>query len=214
MDNLTKRDTFVPGFESRKTSNSRRGVAQPGLEYASGGRVVAGSNPVTPTEKERFLSESFFFVYSQFKQEFYVMNNATYIICAVVLLLIFVLYYLDRYNKINRIRRNMKSDETAAPEPEPVPAGECCGKHAVCEKQKLAEARLRQAQYFDDEDLDRFRGRSSDSYQDDEVEEFRYVMYTMQQNEVREWMECLQAREIELPDELKEECYSMMNEID
>ena len=67
---------------------------------------------------------------------------------------------------------------------------------------------------FDDEELDQFKGRSSDSYNDSEVEEFRYVMYTMQQNEVREWMECLQAREIELPDELKEECYSMMNEID
>ena len=26
-----------------------RGVAQPGLEYASGGRVVASSNLVTPT---------------------------------------------------------------------------------------------------------------------------------------------------------------------
>ena len=28
----------------------KRGVAQPGLEYASGGRVVASSNLVTPTE--------------------------------------------------------------------------------------------------------------------------------------------------------------------
>ena len=28
-----------------------RGVAQPGLEYASGGRVVASSNLVTPTKK-------------------------------------------------------------------------------------------------------------------------------------------------------------------
>ena len=27
-----------------------RGVAQPGLEYASGGRVVASSNLVTPTK--------------------------------------------------------------------------------------------------------------------------------------------------------------------
>ncbi len=32
-------------FENR----SRRGVAQPGLEYSSGGRVVASSNLVTPT---------------------------------------------------------------------------------------------------------------------------------------------------------------------
>ena len=120
----------------------------------------------------------------------------------------FVLFYLDRWNKT----RGLNQQQAVEPQPE-VPAGECCGKHAVCEKQKLAEARLRSAQYFDDEDLDRFKGRTSDGYTDQEVEEFRYVMYTMQQEEVREWMECLQAREIELPDELKEECYSMMNEV-
>ena len=131
-----------------------------------------------------------------------------YYICAAVLLLMFVLFYLDRWNKT----RGLSQDQTQQPEPD-VPAGECCGKHVVCEKQKLAEARLRSAQYFDDEDLDRFKGRGSDGYSDQEVEEFRYVMYTMRQDEVREWMECLQAREIELPDELKEECYSMMNEV-
>ena len=134
-------------------------------------------------------------------------NHMIYYICAAVLLLMFVLFYLDRWNKT----RGLREDEQ--PEQPEVPSGECCGKHAVCEKQKLAEARLRSAQYFDDEDLDRFKGRSSDGYTDQEVEEFRYVMYTMQQEEVREWMECLQAREIELPDELKEECYSMMNEV-
>ena len=32
-----------------------RGVAQPGLEYASGGRVVAGSNPVTPTDGKSLI---------------------------------------------------------------------------------------------------------------------------------------------------------------
>ena len=131
-----------------------------------------------------------------------------YYICAVVLVLLIILYRLEWYNRT----RKLSPDQTEQPEPA-VPAGECCGKHAVCEKQKLAEARLRSAQYFDDEDLDRFKGRTSDGYTDQEVEEFRYVMYTMQQNEVREWMECLQAREIELPDELKEECYSMMNEV-
>ena len=137
------------------------------------------------------------------------MNNVVYIICAAVLLLMFVLYYLDRWNKTH-VKR---TEQTEQPEPA-VPAGECCGKHAVCEKQKLAEARMRSARYFDDEELDRYKGRNSSEYTYQEVEEFRYVMYTMRQDEVREWMECLQAREIELPDELKEECYSMMNEIE
>lgn len=121
----------------------------------------------------------------------------------------FVLYWLDRFNKM----RGLSQDQAEQTEPE-VPAGECCGKHVVCEKQKLAEARMRSAQYFDDEDLDRFSGRKSDQYTDQEVDEFRYVLYTMKQDEVREWMECLQARDIEIPDELKEECYSMMNEIE
>ena len=132
-----------------------------------------------------------------------------YYICAAILLLLFILFYLDRWNKMH----GLNQEKAVEPEPE-VSAGECCGKHVVCEKQKLAEARLREAQYFDDEELDRFRGRKSDQYTDQEVEEFRYVMYTMQQDEVREWMECLQARDIEIPDELKEECYSMMNEVD
>ena len=136
------------------------------------------------------------------------MNNVTYYICAAVLLLMFVLFYLDRWNKT----RTNQTDVPQQPAPQ-VPDGECCGKHVVCEKQKLAEARMRSKQYFDDEDLDRFKGRGSDSYSDAEVEEFRYILYTMQQQEVREWMECLQAREVELPDELKEEAFSMMNEL-
>ena len=138
------------------------------------------------------------------------MTKSVYIICGIVLFLLFVLYYLDRWNKIKKSGIDNNAGNPPAPD---VPAGECCGKHVVCEKQKLAEARMRSAQYFDDEELDRFKGRSSDAYDDQEVEEFRYVMYTMQQDEVRDWMECLQARGIEIPDELKEECYSMMNEI-
>ena len=63
-----------------------------------------------------------------------------YYICAVVLLLMFVLFYLDRWNKT----RGLNQEQAQQPEPE-IPAGECCGKHAVCEKQKLAEARLRSA---------------------------------------------------------------------
>jgi hypothetical protein len=141
------------------------------------------------------------------------MNNTTYIICAVVLLLMFVLYYLDRWNRThNTDSRTGLGNSTGDADPT-VPQGECCGKHLVCEKQKLAEARMRSAQYFEDEELDKYIGRKPDEYTDQEVEEFRYVMYTMRQDEVREWMECLQARDIELPDELKEECYSMMNEI-
>ena len=36
-----------------------RGVAQPGLEYTSGGRVVVRSNRITPTEKLKALTMYF-----------------------------------------------------------------------------------------------------------------------------------------------------------
>lgn len=132
-----------------------------------------------------------------------------YIICGAVLVILMVICYIDRKTKAAQ-RGNDTPTENVS---HATASGECCGKHAVCEKQKLAEARMRAAQYFDDEELDLFRGRASDSYDDSEIEEFRYVMYTMSQDEVREWMECLQAREVELPDQLKEEAWAMINGI-
>lgn len=143
------------------------------------------------------------------------MGNGIYLICGAVILLLYILYCVDRYVKSHRAGQPDGSDtqpEEKREQPAPEADFQCCGKHLVCEKQKLAEARMREARYFDDEELDRFRGRASDSYDDTEVEEFRYVMYTMRQDEVREWLECLQAREIEIPDEMKEEAWSMLNE--
>lgn len=126
-----------------------------------------------------------------------------------VLAVLYAVYAVDKRRKSGGVKSD---DRTAGVGGADSDHGtECCGKHAVCEKQKLAEARMRQAQYFDDEELDRFKGRESCSYDDTEVEEFRYVMYTMQKDEVRTWMECIEARDIELPDQLKEEAWSIMN---
>lgn len=131
---------------------------------------------------------------------------------AAVLIALFGLYFYDRRRKMQNSDSQNTEDKASEQDISQDHGTECCGKHAVCEKQKLAEARMRDAQYFDDEELDRYRGISAQDYDDEQVEEFRYVMYTMQQDEVRQWLECLDARGIELPDQLKEEAYSMMNE--
>jgi hypothetical protein len=67
-------------------------------------------------------------------------------------------------------------------------------------------------EYYDDEELDRFRGRPSDSYTDAEVEEFREVLYTCHEEEVAGWSRSLQLRGIELPDELKDELFLIVGE--
>ena len=59
-------------------------------------------------------------------------------------------------------RRHPTENDTA-PENEPA-AGECCGRHIVCEKESLLAAASREIVYYDDEELDRYKGKTADSY--------------------------------------------------
>lgn len=83
--------------------------------------------------------------------------------------------------------------------------GVCCGRHTVCDK-GYDNSNL----YFDDEELDRFRGREDDSYTDEEAEEFRQVLYTMKEDEVDLWVKCLGTRHISLPQQIKDEIFLML----
>ena len=74
----------------------------------------------------------------------------------------------------------------------------------------MMEAATKPVEYFDDEELDRFAGRQSDDYTDEETEEFREVMLTMKQDEVREWNRSLILRGINIPDQLKDEVVMMI----
>lgn len=89
---------------------------------------------------------------------------------------------------------------------------ECCGQHETCEKDSLLAAVSKGIEYYDDEELDRFRGRTSEQYTSEEVEEFREVMFTCQDEEVAGWCRSLQLRGIELPDELKDELFLIIGE--
>ena len=66
--------------------------------------------------------------------------------------------------------------------------------------------------YFDDEELDRFKGRPADSYTDEEVEAFCEVMYTCREEEVPAWNRSLELRGIQFPDQLKDELYMLIKE--
>ena len=81
----------------------------------------------------------------------------------------------------------------------------CCGQHAVCEKELLMKAAAEPIDYFDDEELDRFKGRRADSYTEAEEEEFREVLYTTLTREVGDWLRSLQLRGIELPEGVRDE---------
>ena len=89
---------------------------------------------------------------------------------------------------------------------------ECCGQHQTCEKESLLAAVSRQIEYYDDEELDTYRGVAFDAYTPEQVEQFRDVLYTMQEVEVAGWVRSLQLRGIELPDEVKDEVFLIVGE--
>lgn len=86
----------------------------------------------------------------------------------------------------------------------------CCGQHEVCEKEELLKAFRRSVEYYDDEELDEFKARPSDSYSPEEVEVFSEIFNTMWESDVPGWIRSLQLRGIELPDELKDEVFLIL----
>lgn len=78
----------------------------------------------------------------------------------------------------------------------------CCGLHAFCEKTgKYNDVIV----YYDDEELDRFRGRKADEYTDEETEEFRDILLTMRPEDAPGWAVSLEKRGIEVPEGIKPE---------
>ena len=88
----------------------------------------------------------------------------------------------------------------------------CDGTDDKCEQVCMMEAAVKDIEYYDDEELDRFRGRQSDQYTDEEVEEFATVLYTMQPKEVKAWNRSLILREINLPNQIKDELIAMIED--
>ena len=86
------------------------------------------------------------------------------------------------------------------------------GAHEIWEKESLLAAVSKNIEYYDDEELDRFKGYSSNSYSSGEVQEFADVLYTLRSEEVAGWVRSLQLREIELPDQLKDEIVMIVGE--
>lgn len=88
---------------------------------------------------------------------------------------------------------------------------ECCGLHLVCEKDSLSPVSA-EVEYYDDEELDRFIGRSGNDYSPEEVEEFRDVLMTLRADDIAGWGRSITARRLELPPEVRDEFLMLVNE--
>lgn len=98
--------------------------------------------------------------------------------------------------------------KNTAPEEIHAPAEGCCGAHAICEKGlKKIETHI---EYFEDEELDAFRGITTDQYTDEQIDIFRDILYTLQKEEVADWLISLEKRGINLPLILRQEALDLL----
>lgn len=127
-----------------------------------------------------------------------------------MLYLILAILLLGVFTAILGYFSNRKGEE--APIVEGVSCNTCNGENTKCEQECMMEAATKDIEYYDDEELDQFKGRLSDSYTDEEVEQFSEVLYTMQPQEVAGWNRSLILRGINLPDPLKDEVIAFLEQ--
>ncbi|MDR0333942.1 MAG: phospholipase [Dysgonamonadaceae bacterium] len=131
-------------------------------------------------------------------------------------IIIFFFIALIINNHIQQKRGNTQERETPLPLivlPKTKEDEECCGQHETCEKDSLIAAFAAQAEYFDDEELDRFIDKPSDTYTAEEVDEFREIFYTILDDEKPRWIRSLSMRLIAVPDEMKDEILLIVNDL-
>ena len=135
-----------------------------------------------------------------------------YIIIGIIVL--GILAAIAGYFRNRKLQKMLERGEIAEiPEARELTAeDECCGQHETCERDSLLAAVSKQIEYYDDEELDRFQGVEADAYDEDAVNEFRDVLYTLQEMEVAGWLRSLQLRAINLPDALKDEAFLIVGE--
>ena len=87
----------------------------------------------------------------------------------------------------------------------------CTDDAPSCEQLCMLKAATKPVEYFDDEELDDYKGRASDSYSDKEIAQFAEVLETLKPSEVKEWNRSLILRGINMPDGIKEENIALAN---
>ena len=133
------------------------------------------------------------------------------LVCLVLLTFGLSLIGHKRYEK--RVEEGTaKPDETSPFEVTKEVPDECCGQHATCERDSLLAAVSKDIIYYDDEELDEYKGIESWDYTDEQADEFANIFYELKEVEVAGWVRSLQLRGIELPDQLKDEVLLVVRE--
>ncbi len=134
------------------------------------------------------------------------MIPALYIFIAMVVIGV-ILYIHDRLTR----RPDDPENEIVRPEPTDACSSECCSTNDVCPSEMMLKHMNDPITYYEDEELDAFKGRAADGYSDDELEQWRDVLYTLRHDELLGWERSVKKRGITIPDVIKEELINLYN---
>lgn len=135
--------------------------------------------------------------------------EAALIILASIVIVGLVLYI---HHRLTASSASSDAESTSVADSAQQPDQECCGMHVTCEKDSLLSAVSDKIVYYDDEELDTFAGRASDSYNGEEIERFRDVLLTLLPDDIAGWARSIQLRGITLPDAVRDELIMIISE--
>lgn len=118
-------------------------------------------------------------------------------------------WYQNKQQK-KRIALGLALDEEECTQPPT--SGGCCGMHMTCERDSLLAAVSPTIVYYDDEELDLYKGTESHAYTAEGTDAFREVLITLEADDVAGWVRSLQLRGLAIPEELKPEIYLIVEE--
>ena len=111
-----------------------------------------------------------------------------------------------------RLFAKSSNEKSSGKDAKPIPDADCCGAHEICEKETLLSANA-EIVYYQDEELDKYSLKSSDCYTNEEIEQFREILFTMRDYEVAGWLRSLQLRNIAPPDIVREEALMIVADV-
>ena len=87
---------------------------------------------------------------------------------------------------------------------------DACPSDGFCDNKTLQTLVNTEIIYFDDEELDAYKGRTE--YSEAEINQFQEVLFTLRPNEVADWLRSLELRDILLPEQLRDEVVMLIND--